>query len=132
MTLNVDCVRDVLLTLEEEQYMNDELKLQILYPDSLLEYEKCKKYNKDEITYTILKLKEAGFIDANILSNNNEILNVKIFDITYCGHQYLETIRDNKVWSQTKSIAEKIGCKSLDVLIEIASRVITNLITQQF
>ena len=48
------------------------------------------------------------------------------------GNQFLANIREDTIWSKTKTVAAKIGSKSLDTLIQISSNVITALIKAEF
>jgi len=84
-----------------------------------------KKYSSKDITYTLKKLAEAGFIEIDKVTYEN---NFNIKWMTYYGHQFLDNIRDNKVWSETKSILSKFSSVSLNMVQNIASQVISNLI----
>lgn len=53
-------------------------------------------------------------------------------DLTPTGHKFIENIRQDTIWNNTKSIAAKVGSKSLDAIMQIASNVITELIKSQF
>lgn len=124
MKLNVDCIRDILLLVEQAPYQ------EVVYLDKIKN--SLKSYSSDEIEYAILKLNEAEYIDARIIHYDNGTIIRSIDDITYTGHQFLETIRDNKVWKETKSICGKVGTFALNFVSQVASGVITSLISQQF
>lgn len=125
MKLNIDCVRDVMLTLEEAEY-GEPTTISTL----------CKKleekYTNEEITYTCLKLDEGGLIDAMLVPMAKSSMNgVKsINDITFEGHQFLNNIRDNKVWGKTKTILSKVSSVSISFVSSIASQVLANFISQ--
>jgi hypothetical protein len=56
--------------------------------------EHYKQYSDDDVWYSIIKLKEAGFIDSpiSIISDSNgnrTIINSVIYDITLSGHERL-------------------------------------------
>lgn len=123
MKLNIDCVRDVMLTLEEAEYGE-------LTTISTLCKKLEDKYTEEEITYTCLKLDEGGLIDAMLVSMmNSSIKGVKaINDITFEGHQFLEDIRKNSTWNIIKDKALKIGSFSIKTLVAIAEKVIADLI----
>ena len=57
---------------------------------------------------------------------------ILISSITYEGHQFLDNIRDDKVFAKTKAILSKFKSVSIEVISETASKVITNMINQQF
>lgn len=122
MKLNVDCMRDILLTMENYNYgeVSDIEKLHAALPN----------YTEEEISYACLKMDEAGFI--NILSA--EVMGsfiptvVQVTEITYNGHQFLENIRQQNIWNKTKETAKKLGSLSIPVLQEISQKIIFSMI----
>lgn len=95
-------------------------------------YEQLSTYPENEINYSVLKLKEAGLIDAITCPYDDGIVIACLQDITYDGHQFLANIRENHIWSNVKSISKKIGASSLDAITQIATNVITELVKSQF
>ncbi|MEI3626493.1 DUF2513 domain-containing protein, partial [Lactococcus lactis] len=83
------------------------------------------KFSKEEIEYTIIRLEEAGFIIATIDWVNARPFYVSVGSLTWKGHEFLDNVRDSKVWSETKEVASKVGSVSLSMLATIASSVIT-------
>lgn len=123
MKLNVDCVRDVLLQMEKAEYGEP------IYPKRI--YETLPRYSEDDINYSIVKMNEAGFIKASINSHiGYDYTIVRLDDITYQGHQFLANVRENKVWTATKSVMGKIGATSLQAATQIATSVVTELVKQ--
>lgn len=123
MKLNPDCIRDVLLQMEELPYQEEMDVIQL--------HDFLDDYSHDEIDYTVLKLHEAGFIQAHIqkyLSGNIDII---LLDITYNGHQFLANIRSNSIWNNVKEVSKKVGSNSLSALSQIATSVITEIIKSQ-
>lgn len=120
MKLNLDCIRHILLHMENCAYGEN------IYPDQL--YAALPDYVSDEIDYSILKLHEAGFIQATIENYTDGTTGIEIHDITYNGHQFLANIRENKIWSATKTVMGKIGSTSIQAATEIATGVVTELI----
>lgn len=123
MKLNQDCVRDLLLYLEENLTLNDHLSVENI---------SLKNYSRDELLYTADKLYEAGYINCMRKIYDTTDLIILISSITYEGHQFLDNIRDDKVFAKTKSILSKFKSVSIAVISETASKVITNMINQQF
>lgn len=142
MKLNLDCVRQLLLCVED----NTGLRKYCYFIDSGLEKSQIvigespipppdyqigllKKFDNDELIYHINYC-----VDAELLSTLTPpgSYQIGIADLTPKGHDFLENIRDNKVWSGVKSIATKVGSKSLESVIQISSDVITQLIKSQF
>lgn len=123
MKLNQDCVRDLLLYLENT----------LTYENTItINYLSLKKYSKLDLVYTADKLLEANFINcikSSYADESGPIIIAK--SITYSGHQFLDNIRDNKVFEKTKSILSSLESVSIKVFSETASKVITNMINQQ-
>jgi hypothetical protein len=61
---------------------------------------------QDEITYHVMLLHEAGFIEAQDLSTLQGIC-WKPTRLTYSGHQFLDAARSDTVWQKAKSWALK-------------------------
>lgn len=57
MKLNYDCIRDILLTIEEIPNRKDDLIL-----ENFKSYKKLSKYNEDEIQYNALKLLQEEYV----------------------------------------------------------------------
>lgn len=123
MKLNYDCVRDLLLYLEENlTYENDVVINNI----------SIKNYTEAELVYTAEKLYEANYLNCmKPLYIDEEIPSIIVLSLTYNGHQFLDTVRDNAVWDKTKKISSSIASTSLKILENIATNVITNIISKQ-
>ncbi|MBD8946247.1 MAG: DUF2513 domain-containing protein [Clostridiales bacterium] len=121
MKLNHDCVRALLLYLEENLTLNAKINFLNIRIDG---------FDSDTIIYTTMKLTEAGYIESRIRTDTTETVFGNISGITWEGHKFLDTIRDNQVWSQTKKILSKVSSSSISFVSTIASQVLTNLINQ--
>lgn len=124
MKLDSSCVRDLLLYLEDNLSYTNTVNIQDI---------ELKSYDTETLLYTAEKLEEAKFINCVIKSYvGYEIPVIIVKSLSYNGHQFLDSIRDNQVWSKTKSIASKIGIFTIDGLKEIAINVISESIKAQF
>lgn len=122
MKLNYDCIRDVLLYLEENLELNNTVYLENIKID----------YSDDDIKYSILKLEEIEYIKARIVKADGvAILDATIFDITFYGHEFLNTVRPKTVWENTKDVSSKLGVKTISSLTQIATQIVTQLISKQ-
>lgn len=121
MKLNPDCVRDILFVVEEySTYSND------VSEDKL--YEKLiPKYSQEEILYHVRQCEHSGLF----LKAQHYFGGFSIQDLSPYGHQFINDIRQDTNWDRTKDIAKNVGSFSLDVLKDISSQVITNLISNQ-
>lgn len=88
-----------------------------------------KDFSNDELIYHINYCMEANLLSSDSPYNAYQIV---IQDLTPKGHEFLENIRDNKIWSGVKDVAAKVGSKSLDSVSLIASNIITQLIRAYF
>lgn len=124
MQLNPDCIRDILIVLEKQPF-NHPLEFNDILP--LLP----NHYDSDVVEYTSLKLKEAGFINAITSSDFEGNYLVSFIDITYSGHQFLNNIHSDTVWSNVKEISKKVGSSSVSAISQIATGVISAIIKSQ-
>lgn len=121
MELNHNCIRSVLLKLESYPY-NYQCTMKQLSSD-------LPDYENEDIQYCVSKLHEIGYIDANVIHVDGSVpLVTSIYDITFAGHEFLNSIREPELWEKTKSVASKIGATSISALTQISSGVITALI----
>ena len=125
MKLNPDCIRDVLMDIEENTTINTSWKY-----DSLNSPKRLLDYDRFEIAYHARYCYEANLIKGFSIGGNSET--IYAMDLTPKGHEFLSNIRENKIWNGVKVIAGKIGSSSLDALIQISSNVVTELIKAQF
>ncbi|MDT2485041.1 DUF2513 domain-containing protein [Enterococcus avium] len=125
MKLNQDCVRDIMLLIEDEISFGSFLRL-----NYFLESKKLSKYDRETIKYTLGKLDETGFLKSNTRWVSNDLVDFSTGMPTWKGHEFLDTIRDNTVWKNTKSIVSKFSSVSISMVENIASNVITQLINK--
>lgn len=124
MKLNYDLIRNLLLKAENQKY-NSSLSQSEL-DKFIVEYE----YTIEELIYHLKRLEEADYIDVTIRYASNGVYIYKFNNITWEGHQFLDTIRSNKVWGVSKKVANELKIKSVYALSQIAIQVSSNLINQ--
>lgn len=125
MKLNNDCIRDLLLYIEENTNLSDDVYIESINDLS---------YSIEELLYTSIKLKEANFINAEIeqtYDEENGGYSITVFSLTWQGHKFLDNIRDSEVWKTTKGIISKFSSVSLGIIENVAAQVITNMISLQ-
>ncbi|AOM11228.1 DUF2513 domain-containing protein [Bacillus thuringiensis] len=123
MKLNQDCIRSILLELEEKLNLGQHIHLH-----QLKEFETFKNHGENESIYAILKLIEAGYLNGAHQFDGDEIYYLGIASITFSGHEFLDTIRDSKVWSTTKKLTKKLSSVPLNVLSAVAVKVTKDFI----
>lgn len=129
MKLNSDCVRDTLIYIEEHLQMNEYNRIKEI---SLLSITKglIDKYEENDIAYTVFQLIDANFIKGNINTpgRNNKVV-ANIYDITWAGHDLLNSIRPQPVWNAVKQNASNLGIKSIRGLASLAGNIVNAVAT---
>lgn len=122
MKLNHDCVRSLLLFLEETLSMNKPLDLRTV---------ELVGFDNDETVYAAMKLVEAGFLAGTVREYGmGDPPLVVVSQITWEGHKFLDTIRDNNVWGKTKKVLSKVSSASLSFTATVASQILSSVISQ--
>lgn len=122
MKLNMDCIRDILITIESMDY-GDVCTISKLH-NSL------PSYSENELNYHCLQLIDGGFLNAKAVNVMNSVIPQvgRIYDLTFSGHQFLADIRSNTTWAKTKEIFKSVGSDSVHAIREIAVGVVTSMV----
>lgn len=127
MKINPDCIRDILLYLEKNLYLTENNSFSIITLNSL--YENLE-YKKDDIWYSVYNLHQMRFIEGRISpAAHDKLFFCEIHNITWEGHQFLNTIRPKSIWEATKTKAKQIGGMSLHSLSTISMSIATAIAT---
>ncbi|MNP51307.1 hypothetical protein D3C76_1456130 [compost metagenome] len=118
MILDRDCVRNVLLSIESLE------SGQKITSDNISNVSFLDPYSKEVIVYTIERLDEAGFINVKFLRTLGGEDPFLITSLTWDGHQFLDNIRDDGVWKETKKVTSKVASVSLGILSDVAASVL--------
>ncbi len=135
MKLDYDCVRDILLYVEDNADIeHDAVFKNVLghcfhdpnkyYPCSVI----ADKYGYDVVYYHLNYCCKARLIEPY----DDYADTISVSDLTPAGHDFLANIRDDSIWNNIKDISNKVGSRSLDALVQISSNVVTTLIKSQF
>lgn len=128
MKLNPDCIRDILLSVEEictsDRGMN-------YNGDSNDNPKLLSKYSCEEIVYHVQLCENYGLILNVNYRNEDDIVYIFIKDLSPQGHTFIANVRKDDIWNETKSIAEKVGSLSLPTLAQISDNIITKRIESQ-
>lgn len=118
MKRDFDLIRDILLQIESSNSTN-------LTIDNFINLA-----SKNVLAYHIHLIYEAGFIKAyDITCIGNDYPMYQIQWLTNSGHDYLDAIRSDDIWKDTKSNLLKIGgSASLDVIKTVASNIALKII----
>lgn len=110
MKRDPDLIRDLMLALEAEEGAE------------LLHVPLVAGYSRARIDHHFRLLIEAGLASAgHVSSDGRRWVAVRL---TWLGHDYLDTIRDRRVWKQTKAAMKRAGFWSLDTMGSIARAMI--------
>lgn len=123
MKLNYDCIRDILIALENELQPGNEFQISL---NDLSDKFFCD-YLKEDVGYSLIKLKEAGYIDADLIYDDLwEIFDVICRDITFEGHTYLNSVRNSSLWTDIKKKCKDNAINlSFETIIKIAATILT-------
>lgn len=114
MRLNHDCLRDILLYIEE----NTSDKVNTISIKKLIS--DLPEYDKDTIFYHIRQIGNAGLVDH---VGYGEGLPIDTTCLSWQGHEYVDNIRDNKIWSKIKSSTKGFASISMPLLVKYAETV---------
>ena len=113
MKLNPDCIRDILISVEEKTSLNDPIRFDPGKIPSTL-----TQYPDDVILYGG---KTYWFLNGGCM----------VQYLSPLGHQFLSDIRSDNNWTKTKEIAHTVGSESLSAIKDIATGVISSLVQKQ-
>jgi len=123
MKLDHNCVRSLLLRLEDDLSYGKNAAVSSIEIDG---------FTNEEILYSSEKLIEAGYINGEAkIYTDSVIPYITISSITFTGHQFLDNIRDDNVWKNTKNVLSSFSSVSLGLVSNVATQVITSIINHQ-
>lgn len=122
MKLNHDCVRQVLLDMEENLTLKRTHFLNAIHPDTI------EIYGIDNVIYSMVQLKNAEYIEASFSVINGIDSVIYISKLTWKGHQFLDTVRDSKIWKKTKGILSRLESSPITFVSTVASSVLSDFI----
>lgn len=121
MQINEECIRDTLKYLAEALDVvvmdNEFYRYDIISAPDIST--NLPEYTMKDILYSLKILNENNFITGYNLNANDEAQDyndVVIYDVTYRGHQFLESIKPEDIWNKTKSVIAKIGIHTLNFI----------------
>ena len=113
MKRDMELVRRVLLEIEQSTNVDDWIDLGI------------EGYSPEEISYHVKILAEAGLLEAQDLTTNDEF-EWKPKSLTWKGHEFLDAARNETVWKKTTDLVkDKGGSIPFEVLKDLLIKVAT-------
>lgn len=125
MKLNPECVRDLLIDVEE----NTDIHHSIIYDLKSPTDGRLSRYSVCELEYHLEQCYLSGYFVGWIVYSGRE---VEVSYLSPTGHAFLDSIRSDNVWNRTKAVAAQLGTWSLDALGKIAVNVVSEIIKSHF
>ncbi len=113
MKRDMDLVRELALWLERK----DDLAMR--KPKDI----QIDGYTFEQIGHHLNRMYEAGLISGEVLrskSTSDRIIEVWPFDLSWAGHEFVDSVRDPEIWAKTKAGVQAAGGFSLDLLKAVA------------
>lgn len=124
MIINEECMRTILVKLQKELEVSfyDNKCCFLAISVQMLMDDMKDEYKQKDIWYSVYNLVACGFIEGININymDRNSFDNLDITNITYKGHKFIESIKDEGVWNKTKNIVEKVGNHTLGFIESVA------------
>ncbi len=122
MRLNPECIRDILLTVEETGNFSSTIQY-----DTSDDYPRLSKYSEEEFLYHVNQCKESGyFLSCKISPDASHI--VMIRDLSPKAHEFLANVRNDSIWGKVKDVSKKLGLDSIKSIAQIAASIASETI----
>lgn len=109
MQRDMDLIRKLLLQLETVEFRLGSFA--IVAPE-------IEGYNVNQIDYHLNLMFGAGFLNGS--DSNQLATGIAFRGLTWEGHEFLESIRDDEVWKKTKGGLQSAGGFTIDLLKDLA------------
>lgn len=117
MTRDLDLIRQLLLKLEVLNGPRGAMHI-LNGDDPAVAIE---GYSGDQISYHLELLRDAGFIES---PGSQPMDGITFTRLSWAGHDFLDSVRDTKVWHATKERARKAGGFTVEILLGVAKDII--------
>lgn len=135
MTLNPDCVRNIMLSLEDLTgiYYDEETGLylfnKVSWSNVGLELKEKFDYNAEEIQYTLIQLYESGYVHMEYKVNKGRPEVGNIMYLSPKGHEFVAKIKDTQNWNRkVRPILDTIGSISLSIIESVSAGIASSAI----
>ncbi len=133
MKLNPDCMRDLLLYLEDKLSVSESKLEPGVFSFDCLTLKQISQdlpsYSSSELVNTIITLNDGGFIITAVDKCGAGICHLDVNQITYRGYQFIKKIRPETVWSKVKNACTHVGSFSIDLVSLTGTRILSSLAT---
>lgn len=123
MKLKIECVKDVMEELEGLPIGAHTLGS---FKNSIA------KHGQEDVLYTVTKLSEAKYINGEYLRTLDGRAHFgSIYDLTFSGHEFLNSIRTPGVWERIKGAAGDGGTACLKAIGDVAMEMLKENLKSQ-
>ena len=109
MKRDLDLVRSILLAIENDEEATGRSLVNLRIDDG---------YSQEQVSYHVKLLHEAGLIEA-IDFSGGIYLRWEPQSLTWYGHEFLDSARNETLWKEAKKQMKNIGSSSFQVLLQI-------------
>jgi Hypothetical protein (DUF2513) len=114
MKRDMDLIRELLLKLEALEVSPGEIE-----EDIPLEMVEVSGFTNEQLAHHLRMLANGGFIEPNPEMPVSTWI-FKFRRITWKGHDFLDSVREQKIWEKTKKGAEAAGGFTVELLKDLA------------
>ena len=116
MRRDMDLVRDLMLKLEASEPKPGVLCTISPFDEEVM----VDGRSTDEIDHHLSMIYKAGFVDYGSGPMIHQSGDYPFRGLTSQGHDFLDAVREPKVWTETKTRAEKVGGWTVGILTDLA------------
>ena len=122
MKLNQDCMRAVILYLEDNLGLNT-----IISDQSLLDVENFQNFPPEDVIYSVRQLYKSGLLEAIEKDYIRPGKRINVIDITPKGHEFCDYVRNEDNWNKAKP--KLLNLSSIDNIMSILSNIFNLAVT---
>jgi hypothetical protein len=114
MKRDIDLVRKLLFAIESTEF------------SSRLENPVIEGYDQVTVDHHVYLMSEAGLVDAIPIDSfgSGPHKRAAARALTWAGHDAVEVLRNDTVWTKTKAAVARVGGASMQMVIEVASSIV--------
>lgn len=91
-------------------------------------------HDVSSLKYHLNLMYQAGLLNAEAVTsstNTSRLIYVIPFDLTWEGHEFLETVRDPEIWRKAKANGKTAGTASIEFIWSIAKALVLSAIKEK-
>lgn len=116
MVLNLDCFKDTLHYIAENQQMNDNQEILDIRTQTIYNCDKLKEYSRNDIYYALCYLSDIGYIDMHYSQLKNKRVISRIFGVTMEGQNFYHGTKNPTRLETIKDLAKSAGKATIDFI----------------